>query len=237
MAKETAESKLLKLIEESDAKDKSAPGAASPAAVSGAASDAARVFNSVSSVGISGVTVPSFLQKIFSMFSRRGRPSTPFGLRQVNQLLFLAIVAVTAFLFFDFSRGMKESQKKVAFEVKQMPFDPKSDMPLTPKGVAVYESAVNTRNIFHPFEKKAEEKKIVEPVENQKIKDKVVNFKLVGISWLNSAQTATVMIEDKATSITHFLKTGEDLQGVKIDTIYADRVEMSFQGEKMTMSL
>lgn len=256
MSKETAESKLLKLIEETDAKDKAAnpAAAATPPAGAGAsttgpapAPSAAKVFNSVSSVGVSSAGVPAFLKNFFSLFARRGGKATPsqgFGFKQANQLLFLLIIVIGVILVIDFLKGMKESQRKIAFNVKQMPFDPPkgaysaNEQYLPPPiDITEYTTAVSVRNLFRPFEKKAEEKKLVTPLENQKIKDKVTNFKLVGISWLNSPETATVMIEDKSTTVTHFLKTGEDLQGVKIDTIYADRVEMSFQGEKLTMNL
>lgn len=234
MAKETAESKLLKLIEETDAKDK----ASGPApAVPSAAPEVAKVLSSVSSVGVGGIALPPFLQNLFSFFYRGSQPSQGFGLRQANQLLFLIIIAGGVFFVADFSRGMKEAQRQFAFSVKQVPFDLKESVLPAPKDAAEYVSIVAQRNIFRPFEKKAEEAKIAVPLENQRIKDKVANLKLVGISWLSSPETATVMIEDKNTTITHFLKTGEDLEGVKIDVIYADRVEMSFQGEKMTMNL
>ncbi len=239
MAKETAESKLLKLIEEADAKEGGgAPApAAAPSASKSVASDASKILNSVSTVNVSGVNVPPFILKILSLFPQKSQKSEPFGLRQVNQLLFFAIVVIGVYLGIDFTRSMKESQKEVVYDVTQKDFDVDADKPAAPKDVEEYERVVSARNIFRPFEKKEEDKKIVTTIENQKIKDKVTNFKLVGISWLSSAETATVMIEDKATAITHFLKMGEDIQGVKIDIIYADRVEMSFQGEKMTMNL
>lgn len=233
MAKETAESKLLKLIEETDAKDKTgAPAGTAPAPA------AAQVLDSVSSVSVGSISLPPFLQNIFSMFSAGSRSSQGFGLRQANQLLFLAIIGVAIFLIKDFSVGMKVAEQDVNIPVKPMPFDERQVAVPAPPAVEKYVSTISYRNIFRPFEKKVEEEvKITAPVENQKIKDKVANFKLVGISWLNSPETATVMIEDKSTTVTHFLKTGEALQGVQIQTIYADRVEMNFQGEKLMMNL
>lgn len=238
MAKDTAESKLLKLIEETDAKDKSsgaAPAAAAPAVA--AAGDATNVLNSVSSVGVGAISLPPFLQKIFSLLAGSPQAGQGFGLRMANQLLLVLVLAIAVFFVMDFTRGMKESQVQVAFDVKQADFNSDDEVLPSVKDVADYITAVSQRNIFRPFEKKVEETKVAAPVENQKIKDKVTNLKLVGISWLNSPETATVMIEDKSTSVTHFLKTGEDLQGLKVDVIYADRVEVSFQGEKITINL
>lgn len=236
MAKDTAESKLLKLIEETDAKDKTG-GTPPAAAVAPAAGDATKVLNSVSSVGVGSIALPPFIQKIFSLFMGSSQPGQGFGLRLANQLLLVAVIAIGGFFVMDFSRGMKESQAKVVFDVKQADFNPDDEVLPSVKDVMDYVSAVSQRNIFKPFEKKVEDTKIVAPAENQRIKDKVTNLKLVGISWLNSPDTATVMIEDKSTSVTHFLKTGEDLQGLKVDVIYADRVEVSYQGEKLTINL
>jgi type II secretory pathway component PulC len=106
--------------------------------------------------------------------------------------------------------------------------------------LAEYASVVSERNIFHPFEKKViEEKAAAEEVvvPNQKIKSKMVDFKIVGISWLDTPQSATVMIEDTKTQITHFLRAGENLQGVQVKTIYADRVILSYEGETLAVNL
>ena len=237
MAKDTAESKLLKLIEETDAKDKASGAPASAAPVAAASSDATKILSSVSSVGVGAVSLPPFLQKIISIFVSSSQPGQGFGLRLANKFLLLCVLVIGVFFVMDFSRGMKESQTPVVFDVKQSDFDVANQVLPSVKDVVDYIAAASQRNIFRPFEKKVEEAKVAAPVENQKIKDKVTNLKLVGISWLNTPETATAMIEDKSTSVTHFLKTGEDLQGVKVDIIYADRVEVSYQGEKMTISL
>ncbi|MCB9772013.1 MAG: hypothetical protein H6754_05635 [Candidatus Omnitrophica bacterium] len=241
MAKDTAESKLLKLIEETDAKDKTGNPAA-PAAGAAASPDVTKVLNSVSTVGVGSISLPPFLQKILSAFFPKS--GAGFGLRFFNQILLFVILGVGVFFVMDFSKGMKQSQVEVAYDVVQAEDDGKDVVLPTINDVVDYIATVSSRNIFRPFEKKAEEAKIVAPLENQRIKDKVVNFKLVGISWLSTPETATAMIEDKGTSVTYFLKTGDDfgkmkqdMQGLKIDVIYADRVEFSFQGEKLTMNL
>lgn len=234
MAKETAESKLLKLIEEADAKDKPASGSGASA---GPAAQATEVLTSVSSVGVQSIAIPPFIQKILALFSKGSSPAAGFGLRVVNMFLLFVIIGFGFFFVQDFSRGMKESQAQVVFEIKQAADDGKPVALPTVNDVGGYIAQISKRNIFKPFEKKVEETKIVAPVENQQIKDKVTNFKLVGISWLSTPETATAMIEDKSTSVTHFLKTGDDLEGVKLDVIYADRVEFSFNGEKLTMNL
>ncbi len=239
MAKDTAESKLLKLIEETDAKD----NAANPAAAS-ASPDVSKVLNSVSSVGVSGGALTPFFQKIIALFSGGSSPSAASGLRFLNVVLVILIFMIGSFFVQDFSRGMQQSHEKVVYEVNQAVSDSQEMVLPTVRDVADYIAAISERNIFRPFEKKVEEAKVIVPLENQQIKDKLANFKLVGISWLNSPETATAMVEDKSRSITLFLKTGDDLskssenlRGVTLDVIYADRVEFSFQGEKITLNL
>lgn len=244
MAKDTAESKLLKLIEETDAKDKaSSPqtAASSDAAVSAAAS---QVLNSVSAVGVGSIAIPPFLKKILAVFSRSVQPSAGSGLRLVNQILVVLILALGMFFMKDFSRGVKESQSVVSVEVKQKSFDLEGEVLPSVADVANYVAVVSERNIFRPFEKKVEEAKALAPLENQQIKDKLENFKLVGISWFNTPDTATAMIEDKGRAVTFFVKTGDDLSkssesltGVSLDVIYADRVEFSYQGQKLMINL
>ncbi len=244
MAKDTAESKLLKLIEETDAKDKaSSPDAA---ASSGAvvSAEASQVLNSVSTVGVGSITIPPFLQKILAMFSRSAQPSAGSGLRLVNRGLVVLILALGFFFMKDFSRGVKESQSVVLAQVKQKSFDLEGEVLPPVEDVGNYVAVVSARNIFRPFEKKAEEAKALAPLENQQIKDKLDNFKLVGISWFNTPDTATAMIEDKGRAVTFFVKTGDDLsksseslQGVSLDVIYADRVEFSYQGQKLMINL
>lgn len=238
MGKPTAESKLLKLIEETDAKD----NAGAPAASSVAEPSVSKVLSSVSGVGVSAVALPPFVARIFAFLLPAGEPSA--GLRFVNMVLLVAIFVVGYFFVMDFSKGMRRSSEEIVYEVKQVLADGQPMSLPTIKDVADYIAAVGERNIFRPFEKKVEEAKVVVPLENQMIKDKLANFKLVGISWLNSPETATAMIEDKSRSITLFIKAGEDLskssetlKGVSLDVIYADRAEFSFQGEKMTLNL
>lgn len=244
MAKDTAESKLLKLIEETDAKDKASDPQAAASSAAAVSAQASQVFNSVSAVGVGAIAIPPFLQKILTIFSRSAQPSADSGLRLVNRVLVIFILALGFFFMKDFSRGVKESQSVVSAQVKQKSFDLEGEVLPSVEDVGNYVAVVSERNIFRPFEKKVEEAKALAPLENQQIKDKLENFKLVGISWFNTPDTATAMIEDKARAVTFFVKTGDDLskssdslKGVSLEVIYADRVEFSYQGQKLMINL
>ena len=164
MAKDTAESKLLKLIEEADAKDK----ASSPQVATGSGAavsvQAGQVFNSVSAVGVGAIAIPPFLQKILAIFSRSAQPSAGSGLRLVNWVLVVLILVLGLFFVKDFSRGVKESQSVVSAQIKQKSFNLESEVLPSVEDVGDYVAIVSERNIFRPFEKKVEEAKALAPL-------------------------------------------------------------------------
>jgi len=103
---------------------------------------------------------------------------------------------------------------------------------LTIEGLAHYLSGVKQRNLFKPFEKKV--KSVVSVTKkNRRIVQKTENFRLVGVSWLDTVDTASVMIEDTDKKITHFLQEGEKIGDIFIKTIYADSVELGYENEEI----
>ena len=62
-------------------------------------------------------------------------------------------------------------------------------------------------------------------------------FKMVGIAWLDVPESATVMLEDTATHMTHFLKEGDKVEDVIVKIIYTDRVVFSRANEEITIKL
>ncbi len=230
MAKETAEQKLLKVIEVSGGGDTPAPAPAGEIAPSAQSQEAQKTLESVKSVGVS---LPPFMQGIVT-FIQGGHG---FGLREINKILPVCIALVTVFFVMDFRKGMEGSKKEIRFAV------PKTTAMLSDgilpafRNVSEYVTVINRRNIFHPLEKKLVEKKANTSSDKQHLVEKITDLKLVGISWLDSAESATAMIEDDKTSITHFLKVGDSVKGVRIHTIYADSVILSYGQETITMSL
>ena len=118
MAKVTAESKLLKLIEETDAKDAgSNPGVAANSGTA-VAPEVGKVLNSVSTVGVGSISIPPFLQKIFVAFSSQDKPAAGSGLRLLNRILIVVILLLGIFFMKDFSKGIQESKSVVSAELK-----------------------------------------------------------------------------------------------------------------------
>ena len=73
--------------------------------------------------------------------------------------------------------------------------------------------------------------------ENQKIHDLASKLKLVGISWLDSAETASIMMEDTESGITYFVGQGEKVKELTVKKIYTDRVVLTYEDQEVTIKL
>jgi len=229
MAKETAEQKLLKIIETTEHQE--APPASPPENV--AQQVAAAVRGPAISFGM-----PPFLLSLLSLLkgpSAQDKSSSGFGLREINRILLLMTVVIALFLFFDFVKEMNFSQRDVNLSVKETPMNSAVVMPAM-KGLNDYLQTIVQRNIFQPFEKK----EIVEeklPQELQRIMARTKDLKLVGISWLDTPQSASALIENTESGMTYFLRAGDKVNNIVIKEIYADSVLLSYEGEEMELSL
>src|SRR3989338_1222822 len=108
MAKETAEKKLLKLIESTESQE---TAAGQPTTSS---QNPQQVLNSVKSIGISGISLPPFLSNLsgllkgfFPQPAEAGRPAEAFGLKQLNQILLVSVILIISYLAFDVAGGLK----------------------------------------------------------------------------------------------------------------------------------
>jgi hypothetical protein len=226
MSKETAEQKLLKLIEAEEG---------SPAE-NQAVKEVAR---SVRGRGFASASTPDFLKSLPEFFKNSPlfRPGQFVGLKQINTFLLAVVLSVCVFLAVTIVSGVRSSDAKIDFQVTATTVGgaPSVSPPLS-KGREYLTKITEQRNIFSPAEEKTVEQQ-AGTVERQRIVDKTKDLRLVGISWPENAETATAMIEDKQTLITYFLKQGEEINGVRIQNIYADRVVLGFQGETLILKL
>ena len=249
MAKETAEKKLLKLIETTQAQEAAAttPGAAVPASAAGSGSpapvnEAQQVLNSVKGSGLAlpPLALPPFLTKIFSIFRSGSATSAApagFGLNDINKILLVGIAVVFTVLFFNFLSGWNESQKDLSFSVDQMSGNMEAFAPQV-RDLKDYLDTLNRRNIFQPYEAKAVQKEAA-VTENAAtpISDRIKDLKLVGISWLDTPESASAMIENTQSGVTYFLKSGEQINSVTVKQIYADSIIIRLGDEEMEMRL
>ena len=192
MAKETAEEKLMRMMQKS-----ASPAAAKPAA------------------------------------PVKKKPAFTFTIGLLNMILMAAIVCCILGLLFEMRSGMSLINQDVEF-----PADVKTSMSLSDLALPSTQDAdyylqkINERNIFKPYVPKTNKKAAV-----QGLVQKMSKYKLVGISWLDLPETASIMIEDTQKKATFFLKQGEQLDGVTVKTIYTDRAVFSHENEETTIKL
>lgn len=197
--KETAEQKLLKIIEATKKAQESSSG-----------------------------NVPSSVGKKRSRFM--------ISMRQVNALLVIAVIASVIYLGYEFQNGVSMLGQEVTIPADQTTrqTSPETTVPRS-KGLSHYLDLVTSRNIFQPYEKQTATAPV--DIDRSEIESKLQNFRLVGIAWLDVPESATVMIEDKGTGHTRFLKEGDKLDDVTIKTIYTDRVVIGYENEEMVIKL
>ena len=243
MTKETAEKKLLRLIEKTDAEEaaKQPKGAAlSPEPISEAQKVLASVQGNRAVKGLS-LTLPPFLENAVALLQSPQRLKElvkNFGIKEVNAVLFVAIIGILIIYGMNFRAEMMASKEQVSFQSSDALAGTPVQQALTIRDIADYLSTVARRNVFHPFEKKVvEEKDLGLPQESKNIALKLQAYKLVGISWLENPGSATVMFEEVQTQVTHFVRQGEDLDGMTVDQILPDQVILRYQGETMNVNL
>jgi len=245
MGKETAEQKLLKLIEKTDAQDTASGATPAPQANA----EAMRVYDSVRGVGSSGLpilpVVANFLATLKRWFSGGGT-TAGFGLREINRILALGVVVAMAFFFLNFSQGIGQMEDDAHLSLKdraeKLPeaIDDLSSLLPSFKVLQDYVSVVSRRNIFQPFERKLvqdETEKMQEELGISRVSAQTKDLKLVGISWLDSPESASALVENTISGVTYFLKQGEKVNDVTIKNIYAESVVVAYQGEEMEMKL
>ena len=243
MAKETAEKKLLKLIESTQSQETATatPDAAAATAVP-AANEAQKVLDSVRGSGISKLklSLPPFFGQMLGFFKGGGLTLAgpgSFGLKDINKVLPVGIVVVAGFLFLSFFSGWNKVNKGINFPAEAPPAN-KDEFAPHFRELQEYIGAIARRNIFQPFEVKAAETETAGAETAMTPMDEhTKDLKLVGISWLDTPESASAMFENTQSGVTYFLKSGEQINNVTVKQIYADSVVITFGGEEMEMRL
>ncbi len=249
MAKETAEKKLLKLIEQTEAQEASIAAAPSDDPREG---EAAETLQAVQSVGVAGLRLPPFLQPlnaVFGFLRRAGSGEGPllprrFGLREFNMLLACAAAGAAIFLARDLRSGMALVHRgpvlpDLASAARR---EIRVNLPSV-RDLNEYLARVSARNIFQPFQPKTRQAAETAadapagPDRKAEAREKASTLRLVGISWQDDPGSLTALIEDVNTSVTHFLRKGDEINGVTIKDILRDRVILTYEGETITVKM
>jgi len=231
--KETAEQKLLRIIEDGGGAA-SAEGSGAQVAIT--SNPAQEVAAAVKGTGIS-------LPPVFSMVMEKVQglsgllSGKSFGLKQINMLLLALIICAGISLGIFYKNESKILDQAIDFSKNIEPSDMAGSLRILPQyePLASFLEAILKRNLFRPYEKKPEEIATV-PTGEEKIALKVKDLKLVGISWLDVPDSASIMVE-KPDGATFFLKTGDTISDVLVKKIFADRVIFSYEDQEMEVRL
>ncbi|MBF0123134.1 MAG: hypothetical protein HQL21_06995 [Candidatus Omnitrophica bacterium] len=198
--KESAEEKLLKIIEVT----KKAQG---PASGAGPSSGAAK---------------------------RSGR--FVLSTRKINFLLIVGAIASLLFLGYEFNGGVSLLAQDVNISVDgQGSRGAPNIFAQQVRNFSYYLEQINSRNIFKPYEKITTGTEVTSA--KAALEKRMSKYKMVGVAWLDTPESATVMIEDTSNRMTHFLREGEKIEDVTVKTIYTDRVVLSYANEEMVIKL
>ena len=155
----------------------------------------------------------------------------------VNKFLIIGVLVSLFFLLAEVAVGARLLSKKIKFDSGrtsgQRTYGIDDLMPPV-QSAAYYMSGIKKRNIFVPYEKK-KANAVVVTAKSRKITEVTANLRLVGISWLDRIDTASVMIEDTDKKITYFLQKGEKLGDIIVKTIYADSAVLGYENEETTI--
>lgn len=156
--------------------------------------------------------------------------------KSINKILLLGVAVGCLFLVLEILSGMKLMNVAIDFSIdetaQKREVNPLESIPGIPS-LNTYLAPLQVRNLFLPYEEPKAVNAEVITEKNRAIVDQTSNLKLVGISWLDTVDTASVMLEDKEKGVTYFLKAGEKIGDIIVKTIYADSAVLGYQNEEM----
>ncbi|MFH1360047.1 MAG: type II secretion system protein N [Candidatus Omnitrophota bacterium] len=252
--KETAEQKLLKIIESQGQQEQAAQAQQAPqtpqspqaqpqpqASPAPQSQDAAQqVAQAVKGTGLPPLNLPSFLSPLMDLL--KGKPpqfpaSLSLGLKEINHLLGVIVMVTAVILTINVIKDFKSVKGKVIFEVDQNQKGQMIMALLPIKQISDYLENFKRRNLFQPYEKKKPTEDLIVELQASEIETMTKDLKLVGISWSETPESASAMIENTVSQVTFFLKQGETINDVAIKTIYADRIILTYENEERVLKL
>lgn len=218
----TPEEQLLNLIEESkgfaglDRKRKAALS----------------VFGNVSKIWKAPLFVYESIKRRFGRLKVEGKKDT--SLKPVIRVLFMIAIVLTGYLVIDFifeSPDINHIYERISPAKDQL----QEDIEPAGRTFLSYLAMVQSRNIFSSLVIEGAQQVGIEE-ERKTIKQEIAQLsaglRLAGISLSPKPQ---VMIENKETNETLFLKKGDAINKLTIQKIFADRVILSYQGETIEL--
>jgi|SRR6185503_20400641 len=155
-------------------------------------------------------------------------------LKLINRILMVGILVAGFFMLQAVQSGNALMSEQLDFsQVGGAKGAGNEPMVPTIQKLSYYTAPLDRRNLFEPYSPKAQQTATAVTEEARSAAQKVSHLKLVGISWLDSIESASVMLEDTQKETTYFLQKDDKLGEVNIKTIYADSVELGFGNEEI----
>ena len=151
------------------------------------------------------------------------------NLKVVNKAFLTLSVILLGYSIVGFVFGRPDIRKVREKSLLIKEEQPAGEALFLPRPFLHYLEMVRRRNIFSPIALKEDEKP---EVKEKKLLEMSANLSLVGISL---DREPVAMIEDKKAKKTYFLKVGDTVNKFKVDTIFSDRVILSYQGDKIEL--
>ena len=156
--------------------------------------------------------------------------------KNVNRILIVVFIAAVILVLNELVRGQNFLSKTENIQTDQKMIRSVANnddmIPAVPR-LEYYLDEAKKRNIFQPF-KEGEIKNAAEVSEkNKRLADLTKNLKLVGISWFDTVDSASVMLEDVDKKTTYFLMKGDKIGDINVKTIYADSVKLGHDNEEI----
>ena len=230
--KPTPEEQLLKLIENPDA----AKGTAASPETGKEKKSLAKKFGLPDFSKVFGVF--AFARDKLTKKESAGKTKTAvvaFDIRAMNRVLFALLVATVIYLVADWFFLKPQQTDFLAQVGTSDPVYPTlSELPKADQTDLVsYEEPIGVRNPFlDPGVAAAQDPNALRAIpssDTPKLTDALQGLKLVGIA---AGIEPLAMVEDENTGRTYFLKRGQELRGVKIQTVSEEAVVVTYEGEQ-----
>jgi hypothetical protein len=169
--------------------------------------------------------------------------SGAFDVKLINNGLQFCILFLALYLGGNLVFSMVNLKKIPDFSLdnkSSIKFEAPQDTSLLKK-VSYYLEKARSRDIFKFgkfFEKEMEQEVVVQPpveireVEPSKQEQLADRLSLVGIDW---SDDPIAMVEDTNAKKTHFLRRGDTVDGIKVQSILKDSVVLFFEGEEVEL--
>ncbi|MCK4519859.1 MAG: hypothetical protein KAT96_01675 [Candidatus Omnitrophica bacterium] len=176
----------------------------------------------------------SFFKKNIEVFLSFKRE--PLDIKRINEVLYFSVFILAVYFTTSFTISALNLEKRSTLNLKIKVAKQGAILTASSslKKLSYYLEKARVRDIFNPLltVKESGETTGEKRRPALKITEAARNLKLVGISWRDDPD---VLIKDTKLNKVYILKKGEMIGKVKIETVFKDKVVLSYEGEELTL--